>query len=116
MTQVSLKIGGQAYEIACDDGDEDKVRKLGTTLNTKVSELQAIVGHVGESRLLVMASLLLADEATEAREAREHLENEATRIQQALRDARAEVEATTAEHLEAMAGRIETIAERIQAS
>lgn len=66
MAHVEVKINGRAYEVACDDGQEEHVSDLGDFLDRKVAELAARIGQVGDSRLLVMAALLIADELSES--------------------------------------------------
>ena len=65
MSQVNIYINGRNYDIACDDGEEDRVQKLGQYVADKFSELVAQVGQVGDSRLLVMTALLIADELSD---------------------------------------------------
>lgn len=65
MAQVALDINGRRYDIACDDGQEPHLRRLGQYIDQRVRELASAVGPVGEARLLVMASLLIADELHE---------------------------------------------------
>lgn len=66
MGQVAVKINGRAYDIGCDDGQEEHVRGLAAYLDGRVAELVGGMGQVGDARLLVMASLLIADELVEA--------------------------------------------------
>lgn len=65
MPQVEVAINGRNYEIACDDGEEAHLAQLGEYVDRRVKELITAVGQVGDSRLLVMASLLIADELAE---------------------------------------------------
>ena len=65
MAQVEVKINGRNYQIACDDGQEAHLAQLGEYIDKRVQELVSAVGQVGDSRLLVMTSLLLADELSE---------------------------------------------------
>ena len=65
MAQVEVPINGRNYQIACDDGQEEHLAKLGEYVDKRVEELVSAVGQVGESRLLVMTSLLIADELAE---------------------------------------------------
>ena len=65
MGQVTVTINGRDYDIACDDGQESHLTKLSEFVDNRLKELVAAVGQVGDSRLLVMASLLLADELSE---------------------------------------------------
>jgi cell division protein ZapA len=62
MAQVNITINGRKYQVACDDGQEAHLTRLGDYVDKRLNELVAAVGQVGDSRLLVMVSLLLADE------------------------------------------------------
>ncbi|MBL6933810.1 MAG: cell division protein ZapA [Alphaproteobacteria bacterium] len=69
MSHLSITINGQNYTIACDDGQEDRIRELAAGIDTKIQSLVGEVGQVGDNRLLVMAGLLVADELAELKEA-----------------------------------------------
>src|ERR1700685_948016 len=75
MPLVNVMVNSRAYTIACDDGEEEHLRELATHVDAKVKELLTSVGQVGESRLLLMAALLIADEHTQAA-AQLHLRNQ----------------------------------------
>jgi cell division protein ZapA len=62
MPLVNVMVNNKAYTIACDDGEEDHLRQLAAIVDGKVRELLESVGNVGDLRLLLMASLLIADE------------------------------------------------------
>ncbi len=66
MAQVDISINNRAYRISCDDGQEEHLTRLAAFVDNRVQELVASVGQVGEERLLVMASLLIADELSES--------------------------------------------------
>ncbi len=66
MGKVNIKINGQTYAMACKDGDEERLTELGLKVDEKVSQLSKTMGSAGERRLLLMAALLLADEAEDA--------------------------------------------------
>jgi cell division protein ZapA len=65
MSNVTLAIGGRSYAVNCDPGEEDHVAELGAMIDSKLSAL----GQTGqnESRSLLFAALLLADEIYELR-------------------------------------------------
>jgi cell division protein ZapA len=65
MAQVDIRINNRPYRIACDDGQEEHLTRLAEFVDKRVQELVGSVGQVGEDRLLVMASLLIADELSE---------------------------------------------------
>lgn len=64
MSNVSLEIGGRQYSVASADGEEEHVALLGRRIDEK---LRAMGGSAGqsESRMLLFAALLLADEIHE---------------------------------------------------
>ena len=68
MGQVRVAINGRTYSLGCDDGEEARVERLATVLDRRVAEMAANVGQVGDTRLLLMAALLVIDELTVAQE------------------------------------------------
>jgi len=66
VAQVTLQINDRSYEMTCDDGQEDHLRKLAEHVDDRMRQLAGSVGQVGEARLLIMASLLIADELYDA--------------------------------------------------
>lgn len=68
MPQVSIQIANRTYELACGDGEEDRVQELAAYVDEKVCELRKqLLPGTPEVKLLVFASLMLADESREAR-------------------------------------------------
>jgi cell division protein ZapA len=65
MASVAVTINGRRYEIACDEGQEAQLSRLGRYVDDRVRQLAAAVGPLGDTRLLVMTSLLLADELSD---------------------------------------------------
>jgi len=110
MGQVAISINGQNYQITCDDGQEEHLRSLAQIVDSRVAELVSSVGQVGDMRLLVMASLLLADEVSETKD---EVETMRTKVAQAEQAGPA-VEARLASGIDAMAARIETIAASLE--
>ena len=117
MTQISLTINDRNYEVTCDDGQEEHLRRLAGHLDERVRALAGAVGPVGEGRLLVMASLVVADELFEAYKEIHAFKGaaEGAAPGSAPGDAsgNAPGDAGAAEALEACAQRIETIAARL---
>jgi cell division protein ZapA len=68
MPQVSIQIANRTYELACGDGEQERVQQLAAYVDEKVSELRKqLPPGAPEIKLLVFAALLLADESHEAR-------------------------------------------------
>jgi cell division protein ZapA len=105
MGQVTVSINERRYEIACDDGQEAHLTRLSKYIDKRVAELVASVGQIGDARLLVMASLLIADELSEVYT---ELENERSGNQGAP------VPTSAAPAIESLANRLEKIAERLE--
>lgn len=66
MSNVTLQIGGRSYTVACAAGEEEHISGLGKVIDQKLQALGHAAGQ-NESRTLLFASLLLADEVHEAR-------------------------------------------------
>jgi cell division protein ZapA len=67
MSDVALTIGGRSYRVACDDGQEPHILRLGAMIEQKLAGMGNAAGHA-ESRVLLFAALLLADEVFEAKQ------------------------------------------------
>lgn len=99
MSNVSLTIGGRTYTVACAPGEESHIQALGRTIDGKLAEMDNLAGQ-SESRTLLFAALLLADELHErgsgadARPLPDH--------------------SRTADQLELIAGRLESLADRLE--
>jgi cell division protein ZapA len=106
MPQVSITINGRAYPVACDEGEEDRIRELARTIDGKVASFARQVGQAGEARLLVLAALVLADELAEANETAHRLGTQQV----------ATSNATVATSVSRLAQRIEAVAARLETS
>lgn len=65
MSNVTLSIGGRSYTVACAEGEENHVLGLGSLIDGKLAAMGDMTGQA-ETRMLLFASLLLADELHEA--------------------------------------------------
>ena len=73
MSDVTVTINRRAYRVACEDGQENHLRGLARLVEERVDELVGSMGQIGDQRLLVMASLLFADEAQGARQSQKEM-------------------------------------------
>ena len=74
MAQVTVKINGYTYTVGCEDGQEDHLTAMAAQVENRIGSIKALGGSSGEARLLVLASLLMADELHDMR-----IENDAIR-------------------------------------
>ncbi|MBE5072700.1 cell division protein ZapA [Erythrobacteraceae bacterium E2-1 Yellow Sea] len=65
MSEVALHIGGKTYMIACGDGEETHLVKLGKMIDAKLAAMDAQPG-VSDVQNMLFAALFLADELDEA--------------------------------------------------
>ena len=110
MAQVSVTINGRAYQIACDDGQEEHLRQLAGYIDRRVAELVAAMGQIGDMRLLVMVSLLIADELSEVTRQLD----DTRKTSEDARSTASKADAQAASALENIAARIEDIAARLE--
>jgi cell division protein ZapA len=107
MAVVDVMVNGRTYPVACDDGQEDHLIDLAQYIDKRVAELAKTMGQVGDARLILMASLLVADELSEAVESADTLKQTLEERQEGSEN---EAEATFA----TLASRIENIAARLE--
>jgi cell division protein ZapA len=71
MGQVTLTLNGRAYRVGCGDGQEERLAALAAHVSGTLEEVLREFGQVGEARLFLLTSLLIADELLDARAARD---------------------------------------------
>ena len=101
MGQVTLNISGTPYQFSCHDGEEARLQDLASMIDDKITALSASLGRVGDTKLLLMAALLLLDEAVEAQSKNQTTETDLT---------------AHVGELDALANEIETIAARLESA
>lgn len=119
MGKVSLEINGRKYAMGCEDGEEERLSRLGQKLDDRVSQMANQFGQIGDLRLLVMAGITMMDEVEDT------LENVDTRVDARAAGLRKErddamhasvkTEAEAAKALSAAAKRIEALAAKLTA-
>lgn len=110
MPTVIVKVNDRPYNIVCDEGEEPHLTELAGLIADEVDKLKKSFGQVGDSRLLLMASLVVADKLDETVKRIEALEGEI----EGLKDARTAavertrvLETTVAQQLISTAERLE---------
>ena len=58
---VNVDINGIKYPVSCISGEEDRLIESSQEVNKVIKDLSKVSGVVGETRLLAMTSLILAD-------------------------------------------------------
>ena len=68
MAEVTITINGRHYDISCDNGQEGRVVELAAYIDQKLQSISRAGGVYNDAHLLVLTSMLLADELFDARE------------------------------------------------
>lgn len=110
MGKVTVRISGQSYQLACQDGEENRLLSLASFVDEKMAGLASALGQAGESRLFLMTALVIADELLECRD------QMGKAAQGGLATARAgnDVPAAAAKIISQLANKMEHIAERLE--
>jgi cell division protein ZapA len=116
MAQVTVTINGKTYPVACDDGQEERIRHLARYLDGKIVEFAKNLGSVGEARLLLLAGLVIADELAEANDALLRARRGAAAASNGQGRHDAAAEAVLAAGIDNLAARVEAIAARLESS
>jgi cell division protein ZapA len=100
MAEVELTIAGRPYKVACRNGEEENLRAAGALVDAKSREALAGLGTLSESRQLLFAALLLADQLVDGREI----------------DIPTELDASVTERATKLAERLESLADALEQS
>ena len=69
MALVTIRINGYAHPVGCEDGQEDHLQAMAAEVERRIDSIKALGSQSGESRLLTLAALMMADEIHDLREA-----------------------------------------------
>ncbi len=67
MSQVTVTINNREYPVDCEDGQEARIFQLSNILDEKAKMFAEADPYIHENILLMMVSLVLADELSEAK-------------------------------------------------
>lgn len=133
MPELEIFIGGRAFEVACQEGEEHYLQSAAEMLNVEAQTLISQTGRIPEARMLLMSGLMLADRTAGVEDRLKVMDDEAEalraeidRLTTALKrsEARAQDLAKAAENpmpdgliekLAAMAERAEALADEVEA-
>lgn len=107
MATVDVTVNGRRHVVQCGDGEEGRVRRLAAYIDKRVADLAKGQAQGGDTRLLLMASLLIADELSDALD-------EVKRLQTTLDQRVREVEQSSAAAVERVAKHLDAIAAELE--
>jgi cell division protein ZapA len=116
MGQVSVTLNGRTYRLECSEGEETHLIALAEYLGSHVDTMRRKFGQVGDDRLILMASLVVADELWEARRQLQETKTalaEAHRNKSVADETAKTMRVDLATRVSAAADRLELINERV---
>ena len=113
MPMVEITVNGRRHSVQCGEGEEARVRGLASYVDRKVAELAVDGAKIGDARLMLLASLMVADELSDAYDKIQELEAAQNASASAPTSAASTGEA--AEHERRAAALIEQVAEQLNA-
>lgn len=111
MAQVTIQLNGYNYSVNCKDGEENHLRAMAAQIEKRIDRVRGLGTQGGESRTLMLAALLMADEIFDLSQAKlPAAANEAiTRAEHLIRDGK-----MRDQRLKILAERAESIAETLE--
>ena len=110
MSQVNATIAGRQFRLACEDGQEEHLQELAKDIDQRIISLRRKFGEIGDTRLTVMAALMVADELAEMIQKMRLLEEDIASLQDARLVASDRARAAS----DAVIGAFNSAAERIE--
>jgi cell division protein ZapA len=110
MPTVNATIAGRQFRLACEDGQEEHLLTLARDMDERIEGLRKQFGEIGDTRLTVMAALMVADELSEAARNMRRMEEELN----GLRDARVVASDRAKAASDAVVGAFNSAAERLE--
>ena len=110
MNHINVTINGRQYRMACEEGQEVRLLKLGESFESRIQNLRGKFGEIGDARLTVMAALTVCDELLDANNKIRALEEELDALRNvriAATDRARATQTAVANALNAAADRIE---------
>ena len=59
---VTVRLNGQPYQMGCGPGEESHIEALAKEVDDIITAVKADAGQLGDTRLLAMVALILADQ------------------------------------------------------
>ncbi|WP_120635348.1 cell division protein ZapA [Ruegeria sp. EL01] len=88
MPELTIHIGGRGFEVSCQEGEESFLQSAAKMLDDEAQVLSDQIGRMPESRMLLMAGLMLADKTSATEEKVQVLEAKLAEVEAKLNDLR----------------------------
>ena len=109
MSMVEITFNGRKHQVQCGDGEEPRLRRLAAYVDSFAAKLQQQHGQLPDAKVLLLTSLLVADELSDAYDEIKRLKAQAADL-----DRRTEEEAAQA--LDRITSRLEQLAANLESA
>lgn len=119
MPELEIIIGGRSFQVACQPGEEHFLRAAAQMLDAEAAPMIGQLGRLPESKMLLMAGLMLADKTAALEDETRSLKARIAALEARTTQGAERVEVQVVppqllESLAALAGRAEALAERVE--
>jgi len=118
MPNVALNINDRSYNIACEEGQESRLQKLGEFIDSRMQDISATGVARTESHLMILTTLVLADELFDLREFAANADQSTSKNNEdytaKLTEALQKQEAAYARQVDALSESIETLVNKLK--
>ena len=91
MGNLIIAINNRSFQISCADGDENHVMHLADELAKRVETVKTSTQDMNDSRLLVLASLMLCDEVYDLKKSVETVQSTVATIEKQQGDSKKQI-------------------------
>lgn len=88
MPELTIQIGGRGFDVSCQEGEETFLQAAAQLLDDEAQVLSDQIGRMPESRMLLMAGLMLADKVAGTDDKFKALEAKLTAVEAELQTLR----------------------------
>ncbi|SHE34442.1 cell division protein ZapA [Litoreibacter halocynthiae] len=124
MPEINIDIGGRTFQVACQTGEEHFLQTAAKLLDNEASVLADQIGRMPETRMLLMAGLMLADKTAGVEEDLRAAEDRLDKMRRELESLKSSppqtvevpvIPASVTDTLAEIAARSEALAEALEA-
>jgi cell division protein ZapA len=108
MPTVEIMLNGRQHVVQCGQGEESRVRQLASYIDRRIADLGRGQAPAGDARLLVLATLKIADELSDAYDEIKRLRTASEERGRGESDVPAGVLEQAAQRIEAIAAALES--------
>lgn len=109
MPAIHISIHDRDYQIACDEGQEGRLRALAEQVNSRMQQIKKAMPTINEQMLFIMTMVMLADEVQDLTEEVARLESSDTKQSTPATDSQEPSEEHMAKIIHAIAERLEHV-------